>query len=132
VVLSQTMSLKVANIPLVLEVPPPSQLLELVDPRRVFCLTIAPTELRKIRTSRLERRNVKKVEAKFEASAKAQSNYADRAYLLKDLKNARALAEQHNWTAIDVTGRAVEETATIIVEMFNERFQERLSPNSLR
>jgi regulator of PEP synthase PpsR (kinase-PPPase family) len=132
VVLSQTMSLKVANIPLVLEVPPPSQLLESVDPRRVFCLTIAPTELRKIRTSRLERRNVKKVEAKYEASAKAQSNYADRAYLLKDLKNARTLAEQHNWTAIDVTGRAVEETATIIVEMFNERFQERLSPNSLR
>lgn len=132
VVLSQTMSLKVANIPLVLEVPPPAELLEEVDPRRVFCLTIAPTQLRKIRTSRLERRNVRKVEAKNEASGSSQSNYADRNYLLKDLQNARMLAQKHNWTEIDVTGVSVEETATIIVEMFNERFEQNVSPNTLR
>jgi len=135
VVLSQTMSLKVANIPLVLEVPPPSQLVEEVDPRRVFCLTIAPTQLRKIRSSRLERRNVRKVENQNKNSAildRGKSNYADRNYLLKDLQSARKLAQEHNWTEIDVTGRAVEETATIIVELFNERFEGELSPNSLR
>ncbi|KAG7363533.1 bifunctional kinase-pyrophosphorylase [Nitzschia inconspicua] len=139
VVLSQTMSLKVANIPLVMEVPPPSQLLEQVDPRRIFCLTIAPSELRKIRTNRLERRGVKQMEDQQQQqqagddnrdtfkNAKImpkipKSNYADRNYLLRDLANARQLSQQHNWTEIDVTGRAVEETATLIVELFNERF----------
>lgn len=132
VVLSQTMALKVANIPLVLEVPPPTQLLEQVDPRRVFCLTIAPTQLRKIRSSRLERRNVRSVEQQYEAPDQAQSKYADRNYLLKDLQSARSLAQKYNWTEIDVTGRAVEETATLIVELYNERFQEKISANSLR
>jgi [pyruvate, phosphate dikinase]-phosphate phosphotransferase / [pyruvate, phosphate dikinase] kinase len=126
VVLSQTMSLKVANIPLVMEVPPPSQLLEQVDPQRIFCLTIAPSELRKIRTSRLERRGVKQVEDKYSNDDQMmnipKSNYADRNYLLRDLANARQLSQKHNWTEIDVTGRAVEETATLIVELFNERF----------
>lgn len=127
VVLSQTMSLKVANIPLVMEVPPPVQLLEDVDPKRVFCLTISPSELRKIRNNRLERRGVKDMEAKLELENKnniviPKSNYADRNYILKDLGSVRQLCEKHNWTEVDVTGRAVEETATSIVEMFNQRF----------
>jgi regulator of PEP synthase PpsR (kinase-PPPase family) len=125
VVLSQTMSLKVANIPLVVEVPPPKQLLEQVDPNRVFCLTIAPSELRKIRTSRLERRGIKKIEEKYEMSsihASSSSNYADRSYLLKDLANARKLSEEQGWAEVDVTGRAVEETATLIMELFSQRF----------
>ena len=124
VVLSQTMSLKVANIPLVMEVPPPVQLLEQVDPKRVFCLTISPSELRKIRTNRLEKRGVKEMEAKLEQKSISipKSNYADRNYILKDLGSVRQLCQKHNWTEVDVTGRAVEETATSIVEMFNQRF----------
>ncbi|VEU34746.1 unnamed protein product [Pseudo-nitzschia multistriata] len=126
VVLSQTMSLKVANIPLVMEVPPPVQLLEQVDPKRVFCLTISPSELRKIRTNRLERRGVKDIEEKLELAGKGivvpKSNYADRNYILKDLGSVRKLCQKHNWTEVDVTGRAVEETATSIVEIFNQRF----------
>jgi regulator of PEP synthase PpsR (kinase-PPPase family) len=138
VVMSQTMSLKVANIPLVLEVPPPKQLFDDVDPRRVFCLTIAPSELRKIRSNRLEKRGVRDMERKLEEQQRRQqsssssswsmspeipkSMYADRSYLMRDLANARSLCEQHGWTEIDVTGRAVEETATYIVELFNQRF----------
>jgi len=128
VVLSQTMSLKVANMPLVMEVPPPIQLIKDVDPRRVFCLTISPTELRRIRTNRLERRGVKDMEAKSEQNnmksniVVPKSNYADRSYILKDLSSVRQLCAKYNWTEVDVTGRAVEETATSIVEMFNQRF----------
>lgn len=124
VVLSQTMSLKVANTPLVMEVPPPIQLLEEVDPKRVFCLTISPSELRRIRTNRLEKRGVKDMEAKLQEKniAIPKSNYADRNYILKDLNSVRQLCQKHNWTEIDVTGRAVEETATSIVELFNQRF----------
>ena len=124
VVLSQTMSLKVANIPLVLEIAPPVQLLEQVDPKRVFCLTISPSELRKIRTNRLEKRGVRDMEERLEGKniIVPKSNYADRNYILKDLGSVRQLCQKHNWTEIDVTGRAVEETATCIVEIFNERF----------
>jgi regulator of PEP synthase PpsR (kinase-PPPase family) len=148
VVLSQTMSLKVANIPLVMEVAPPKELLsDQVDPRRVFCLTIAPSELRKIRTSRLERRGIRDMEAKMEqraaaaskgggvgrgmANAPPKSNYADRNYLTRDLAHARQWSQKYNWTEIDVTGRAVEETATYIVEIFNERFGRSVSSNHL-
>ena len=125
VVLAQTMGLKVANVPLVMEVPPPKELLDAskIDPTRVFCLTIAPGELRRIRTTRLERRNVKDMEAKYELEQQ-KSNYADRAYLLNDLKHARTLATTQGWTEIDVTGRAVEETASYIVELLNDRFHQ--------
>jgi len=51
-----------------------------------------------------------------------KSNYADRNYILKDLSSVRKLCDKHQWTEVDVTGRAVEETATSIVELFNQRF----------
>ena len=38
------------------------------------------------------------------------------------MRNAKTLAMEHNWTEIDVTGRAVEETASLISELLNERF----------
>jgi regulator of PEP synthase PpsR (kinase-PPPase family) len=129
VVISQTMGLKVANIPLVLEVPPPKELFESgIDPNRIFCLTIAPIELKRIRTTRLERRNVKKIEEKYSVDNDKinKSNYNDRAYLMNDLRNARELATKHNWTQIDVTGRAVEETASFVSEMMNERFEDQI------
>ena len=114
VVLSHTMGLRVANVPLVLEIPPPTQLLEEVDSRRVFCLTAAPNQLKIIREARLYQRLVQ--------ATNDAHNYADRNYLLRDLMNARRLAETHQWTEIDVTGRAVEETASYIVQLLTERF----------
>ena len=123
-------------MPLVMECEPPEALVRVgegaLDSRRVFCLTIAPSELRKIRTRRLERqfeslasKPPSSMASKSSSVPKAMlhsSNYADRAYLMKDLKHARALAETHGWTEIDVTGRAVEETATYITEIMNSRF----------
>jgi Kinase/pyrophosphorylase len=52
--MAQTLGLKVANIPLVLELPPPSQLLDRgrVDPRRVFCLTLQTEFLERFRKNR--------------------------------------------------------------------------------
>mmetsp|Transcript_2750 Transcript_2750/g.6213 ORF Transcript_2750/g.6213 Transcript_2750/m.6213 type:complete len:459 (-) Transcript_2750:765-2141(-) len=125
VVLSQMMGLKVVNIPLVLECPPPKELFDedTIDSRRVFCLTISPSELKRTRTTRLERRGVKATEEKYSKVLELgkTSNYNDRAYILKDLKSARDLVERHGWTQIDVTGRAVEETASYIAEQLNER-----------
>lgn len=124
VILSQTQGLKVANIPLVLECPVPQELLEsTIDPERVFCLTISPNVLKQIRRTRLERRKVSAMEKDLLLDdAEKKSNYGDRAYVLKDLKNARDLALKQGWTEVDVTGRAVEESASYICELLNERF----------
>lgn len=126
VILSQMMGWKVGNVPLVLEVPPPNQLLNQteIDNSRVFCLTINPKMLRKIRETRLQRRGVQDQEKRISEMGGVElpkSNYADRNYLLRDLKNARDLCEAQNWTEIDVTGRAIEETAAVISEIINER-----------
>ena len=111
VVLAQQYGLKVANVPLVLEVGAPPELKD-CDPRRVFCLTINPSELRRIRTARLERSGA----AKFQEATGATSKYADRSYLLQDLQNAKRVAEEGGYRVIDVTARAVEETASEVAE----------------
>ena len=115
VFLSQSQGLKVANIPLVLELDPPQQLFgPQIDPRRVFCLTLNPIDLQRIRETRLER--------ELKNTPKEGMNYADWEYLKKDLAKARRIAKENGFTEIDVTGRAVEETASQISSMLNERF----------
>jgi len=113
IVLSQNMGLKVANVPLVQEVAPPRELIDDVDGRRVFCLTLNAGELHRIRKNRLK----KELE-----EMENLSNYADRKYLMNDLMSARRLADDNGWTEVDVTGRAVEETSSYITSLLNERF----------
>jgi regulator of PEP synthase PpsR (kinase-PPPase family) len=116
VVLSHTMGLKVANIPLVAGLDPPYQLFEAgIDPRRVFCLVLDPDDLLRIRENRLS----KGING-FRYSS--ESNYADPDYLREDIANAEKLAVDNNYTIVDVTGRAVEETSSFISAILNERF----------
>jgi regulator of PEP synthase PpsR (kinase-PPPase family) len=123
VVLSQTMGLKVANIPLVVDLSPPQQLFQ-VDPKRVFCLTLNPDDLQRIRKTRMERELGNKPRGGFiqRKQAGSSSNYADYDYLLRDLEHARVIAKENRYTNIDVTGRAVEETASLISSLLNDRF----------
>ena len=115
VVLAQTMGLKVANIPLVVDLPPPRQLFDpKINPKRVFVLTLNPDDLLKIRKTRIER--------ELNNFSGPKSTYADRRYLLADLKNARQISVQYDFTEIDVTGRAVEETASLVRSLLNDRF----------
>jgi len=114
-VLSQTMGLKVANVPLVVDVPPPPQLFK-VNPRRVFCLTVDESQLKTFRKSRLRREINKQTQ-------KAHKNsYADLSYVRKDIENAQRLAYEHGFTEINVSGRAIEETASLIASKLRERF----------
>lgn len=114
VYLAQTLGLKVSNVPLVVDLPPPSQLFgPEVNPKRVFCLTLNVGDLQRIRKSRIER--------ELKAS-RHESKYAQRSYLTKDVRNAQRIALEQGFTEIDVTGRAVEETASLISGMLNERF----------
>lgn len=112
--LSQTKGLKVANIPLVLELPPPQQL-DTVDPKRVFCITQQADHLVQVRKNRL-RRELKN------SKNKSRLSYADSDYVRRDLDHAKAMAREHGYTIIDITDRAMEEAASLIMSKLRERF----------
>jgi len=100
---------KVGNVPLVFGREPPPKLWE-VDPRRVFALTIDPEALRKIRIERLETMRLDRL------------NYSQMDYILAELDDAHALySRNREWPIIDVTAKAVEETAAVILRVLLER-----------
>jgi len=101
---------KVGNVPIVLDRPLPDQV-DLVDPARVFALTIDPDTLRSIRQSRLRSMRMGK-----------PMNYDDIDYILAELEYAEGLFRaQPMWPVIDVTNKAVEETAAVILRVLNDR-----------
>lgn len=97
--------LKVANIPLVPEVPPPDELFQ-VPPHRVIGLTINPQQLNSIRKERLKTLGLS-----------AQANYADLERILQELEYAESVMRKIGCPIIDVTNKAVEETAAKILEI---------------
>ncbi len=101
---------KVSNVPVVLDRPLPPVLYEL-DQRKIFGLTVAPDTLAEIRRARLAAMRVS-----------GRSNYGDMDYILAELEWSEVLFRQNpNWPVIDVTNRAVEETASIILKVLGER-----------
>jgi len=122
--ISQTRGLRVANIPLVFELEPPNELIHpnaaagnAIDPRRVFCLTRDVEEMEKLRISRMQQA-FHHVPEKL----RQESTYANYSYIRKDLAKARNLCKQFGFTELDVTERALEECASIIVSKMKERF----------
>lgn len=102
--------LKVANVPLVLGVPPPPELAE-VPPEKVVALTIKVEKLLEIRKARL-----------VQLGMPADANYGLRDHVLAELDYADEIFAHHpGWMVIDVSGRAIEETATIILESIKDR-----------
>ncbi len=101
---------KVSNVPVVFEQEPPDEVFE-VDMRRVFGLTIDPESLRDIRRQRV-----------VTMGMPGRSNYDDMDYILAELEWAEELFRRNpNWPVIDVTRRAVEETAAQILRIMGER-----------
>ena len=101
---------KVGNVPVVLDRPPPPQLAE-VDQRRVFALTISPDALQSIRRARILSMGMQKA-----------VNYDDLEHIHSELEYAERLFRAHrDWPVIDVTGKAVEETAGTILGILNDR-----------
>ncbi|WP_437293768.1 pyruvate, water dikinase regulatory protein [Sorangium sp. So ce426] len=102
--------LKVANLPLVLGVPPPLELLE-APQDRVVGLTIGIDQLCEIRQARLR-----------QLGMPSETNYAMREHVRQELDFANRLFAAHpEWPVVDVTKRAIEETAVIILEHLKER-----------
>ena len=101
---------KVANVPLVLDRDPPELLWE-VDPGRVFALTIDPRNLREIRARRLEQMRMSD-----------RTNYGQMDYILAELDFAHDLFNRNrDWPVLDVTNKAVEETAATILKIMSDR-----------
>ena len=100
---------KVANIPLVVESPPPTLLFELQHPL-VVGLTTAPKRLIEIRRNRLLSLN--------EATTTA---YVDEDKVEKEVIFARRLFADNGWPVIDVTRRSIEETAAAVIKLHQER-----------
>jgi regulator of PEP synthase PpsR (kinase-PPPase family) len=103
---------KVANVPIVMGVPLPAELDE-VDPRRVFGLLIDPGTLVKIRQTRMETLGME-----------PGNEYGEIVQIRKELEHARSIYAAHpGWTVIDITRKAVEETASTVLEAYRERFE---------
>ena len=96
---------KVANIGSALGAEPPEALCAL-DPHLVVGLTIAPERLMVIRRAHLKR-----------MGAGEGSLYADPAHIREELHHCQSLCRAHGWPVIDVTGKAVEETANDIISL---------------
>lgn len=104
---------RVANVPIVLGLPLPSELGD-VDPRRVFALTIDPVVLMKIRQARIEALGMR-----------PDSDYGDIRQIRREINNAKRVFQEHpEWTLIDMSRKAVEEAASNIIETFRWRFAE--------
>jgi hypothetical protein len=101
--------IKVANVPLVPEVAPPEELFK-VERGKVIGLVIKPELLNNIRTERLKTLGLT-----------GQANYANYERIQEELEFAGKLMKRLGCPVIDVTNRAVEETASKIMEIYYRR-----------
>lgn len=95
---------KVANVPIMPEVKPPDELFQ-VDPRRCFGLRISPERLNSIRMERLAALGLN-----------AEANYANPDRIHEELRYFDKVTAKIGCKVLDVTHRAVEETANEILK----------------
>lgn len=103
---------KVANVPMVPEVAPPQQLFE-IAPERIVGLVIDPSKLNNIRSERLKSMGLD-----------TASCYADSVRILEELEYAKNIMRKLKCPIIDVSNKAIEETANKILELVRKN-----SPN---
>lgn len=108
--------LKVANLPLVLGAALPLEIREVPGDRCVG-LTIGIEQLCEIRQARLR-----------QLGMPVETNYGLRDHVREELDYAEGLFRDNNWPVVDVTGRAVEETAVIVLETLRERMPNSITP----
>lgn len=100
---------KVANIPLVMEAPPPPSLFTLKNPV-VVGLTTSPERLIQVRRNRL-----------LALNQAPETAYVDQERVSAEVAFARRLFSDNGWPVIDVTRRSIEETAAAVINLVNER-----------
>ncbi len=101
-------NIKVANVPLVPEAPLPDELFE-ISPKRIMGLTANPIKLNEIRQERLKALGLSN-----------NASYANLDRILEELDYAEELMKKLCCPVIDVSSKAVEESASIIMEIMRE------------
>jgi regulator of PEP synthase PpsR (kinase-PPPase family) len=101
--------IKVANVPLVPEVAPPEEVFH-IDPKKIIGLTIRPEKLNLIRQERLKALGLT-----------PEASYASLDRILVELEYAEAIIRKLRCPLIDVSDKAVEETAAVILEYATRR-----------
>lgn len=96
--------IKAANVPLVPEVPLPEQLLE-IDRKKIIGLTIDPMTLIDIRKNRISR-----------MGSLSSIEYANTERIFDEFDFAEKVMKKLRCRVIDVTKKAIEETASLVME----------------
>jgi regulator of PEP synthase PpsR (kinase-PPPase family) len=103
--------LKVVNVPLIMNTPIGESIFK-IDQRKIFALTIDPSALWEIRRNRLTGLG----------AGSHQGEYADVAKIIEEVDWAKKIfSENKRWPVLDVTNKAVEETASEILKLIQMR-----------
>jgi len=100
---------KTANIPIVIESPPPPALFGLRRPL-VVGLTTATERLVQVRRNRL-----------LSIGQAPETSYVDAEHVAREVQYARRMFADNGWPVIDVSRRSIEETAAAVINLYNER-----------
>jgi regulator of PEP synthase PpsR (kinase-PPPase family) len=102
------MGYKAANVPVVRGLEPPKELFD-VDPAKIVGLTIEASRLLEIRQERVRQ---------MRASPKA---YAELVEIYEELEQADALHRRLGCPVLDITELSIEETASRVVKLVEDR-----------
>ena len=100
---------KTANIPIVVESPPPPILYTLKHPL-VVGLTTSADRLIQVRRNRL-----------LSLNQVTETAYVDQEAVTREVAFARRMFADNGWPVIDVTRRSIEETAAAVIALVGER-----------
>ena len=101
--------IKVANVPVVPEIPPPPELFQ-IDQEKIYGLIIDLNSLSRVRSERLRHLGLP-----------PDAEYAARENIARELRWCREFFARHpTWPVIDTSGRAVEETAAEVLRIKTE------------
>jgi regulator of PEP synthase PpsR (kinase-PPPase family) len=100
---------KTANVPIVVESPPPPALFDLRRPL-VVGLTTAPERLVQVRRNRL-----------LSIGQAPETAYVDSEKVAHEVQYARRMFADNGWPVIDVSRRSIEETAAAVINLYPER-----------
>ena len=107
--IANKMYLKVLNIPLVPEVKPPKELFE-IPKKKIIGLTNSVEMLNKIRTERVKCIGLRN-----------GSSYSSLSRIIEELNYADSIMKKLGCPVIDVSKKAIEETAQMILEIMKEQ-----------
>jgi hypothetical protein len=101
-------NIKVANFPIVPEVEPPEEIFQ-INPKKIVGLTAGPDHLNRIRKERLKALGLKD-----------NASYANMNRIIEELEYSINIMKKIGCKTIDISDKAIEETAGIILNWYKE------------